>query len=113
LGRTEKEAATYNEEPLEAQPMAVVENDIENEVAMYPLGENAYLDTNFLQAMGGLNDRGLAADGLCLVQLDGEFRYLKQWERHLADREQWVHLERGDLIQKKCDTLTCQMAVYK
>jgi hypothetical protein len=88
LGKVEKGAATYDKGPLEAQPMVVIENDIENKVATYPLGENMYLDTNFLQAMGSLNDRGLAADSLHLVQLDGEFRYLEQWERCLADREQ-------------------------
>jgi hypothetical protein len=67
LGKVEKGAATYNKGPLEAQPMAVVENDIENEVATYPLGENAYLNTDFLRAMGELDDQGLAADGLHLV----------------------------------------------
>jgi hypothetical protein len=30
--------------------------------------------------MGDLGDQGLAADSLCLVQLDSEFRYLEQWE---------------------------------
>jgi hypothetical protein len=56
LGRTEKGAATYDKGPLTAQPMAVMENDIEDKVAMYPLRENAYLDTDFLHAMGALND---------------------------------------------------------
>jgi hypothetical protein len=88
--------------------MAVVEDDIEDEVTTYPLGENVYLDTDFLHAMGELNDRGLAADGLCLVQLDGEFRYLEQWERCLAKREQDVHLERGDLLQRKHAALSHQ-----
>jgi hypothetical protein len=37
---------------------------MEDEVATYPFGENAYLDTDFLQALGGLDDRGLAAEGL-------------------------------------------------
>jgi hypothetical protein len=36
--------------------MAVVENDIEDEVATYPFRENVYLDTDFLQAMGELDD---------------------------------------------------------
>jgi hypothetical protein len=56
LGRIEKGAATYDEGPLTAQPMDVVEDDIEDEVAMYPLRENVYLDTDFLLAMGTLND---------------------------------------------------------
>jgi hypothetical protein len=84
LGRMEKGVATYDEGPLMAQLMAVVEGDIEDEVATYPLGENVYLDTDFLHAMGALNDRGLAADSLCLMQLDSEFRYLEQWERRLT-----------------------------
>jgi hypothetical protein len=105
--------ATYNEGPLEAQPMAVVGNNIEDEVAMYPLGENVYLDTNFLRAMRELNDQGLAVDGLHLVQLDSEFRHLELWERRLAEREQQVHLERGELIQKKCAALSHQMEIYK
>jgi hypothetical protein len=98
LGRTEKGVATYNEGPLMAQPMDVVEDDIEDEVATYPLRENAYLNTNFLLAIGTLNDQGLAADSLRLMQLDGEFRNLEQWERHLTKQEQDVHFERGDLI---------------
>jgi hypothetical protein len=43
--------------------------------------------------MGELDDRGLAAESLCLMQLDGEFRYLEQWERHLKIWEQAIHLE--------------------
>jgi hypothetical protein len=113
LGRTEKGAATYDEGPLMAQPMKVVEDNIEDEIATYPIGENAYLDTDFLQAMGTLNDRGLAADGLRLMQLDSEFRSFEQWEKRLAKREQDVHLERGDLIQWKRAALTRQMEVYK
>jgi hypothetical protein len=81
--------------------MAVVENDIKDEVATYPFRENVYLNTDFLQAMGELDDRGLAADGLRLVQLDGEFRYLEQWERCLVVQEQQTHLKRGELIQKR------------
>jgi hypothetical protein len=36
--------------------MAVVRDDLEDEVATYPLGENTYLNTDFLQAMGELDD---------------------------------------------------------
>jgi hypothetical protein len=77
LGKEDKDAATYDKGPLKAQLMAVVEDNIEDKVAMYLLGENMYLDTNFLQAMGELDDRGLAADGLHLVQFDSEFRHLE------------------------------------
>jgi hypothetical protein len=73
--------------------MAVVRDDLEEEVATYPLGENTYLNTNFLQAMGELDDQGLAAESLCLVQIDGEFHYLEQWERRLKIQEQAIHLE--------------------
>jgi hypothetical protein len=113
LGREEKGAATYNEGLLTAQPMEVVEDDIEDEIATYPIGENAYLDTDFLRAIGTLDDQGLAVDGLHLMQLDGEFRSLKQWEKRLAKREQDMHLGRGDLIQRKRIALTRQMEVYK
>jgi hypothetical protein len=47
--------------------MGVVRDDFEEEVATYPLRENAYLDTDFLQAMGELNNCGLAAESLRLV----------------------------------------------
>jgi hypothetical protein len=80
LGKEERGAPTYDEGLLVAQSMAVVRDDLEDEVATYPLGENVYLDTDFLQAMGELDDRGLAAEGLRLIQLDREFRYLEQWE---------------------------------
>jgi hypothetical protein len=101
LGKAERGAPIYDEGPLVAQSMAVVRDDLEDEVATYPLGENAYLDTDFLQAVGELNDRGLAAECLRLTQLDREFRYLEQWEQRLAKREGAIHLERGDLIQRK------------
>jgi predicted nucleotidyltransferase len=44
--------------------MKVVYDDIEDEVASYPLGEDTYLDMDFLQAMGNIDDRGLAAETL-------------------------------------------------
>jgi hypothetical protein len=113
LEKVDKGVATYDKGSLTAQPMKVMEDDIEDEVTTYPIGENTYLDTDFLQAMGTVNDRGLVADGLCLVQLDGEFRNLEQWEKHLAKQEQAVHLERGDLIQQKRAALTWQTEVYK
>ena len=33
------------------------------------MGEDAYLDPDFLKALGTMEDRGLAAEGLRLVQL--------------------------------------------
>ena len=41
------------------------------------MGEDAYLDPDFLKALGTMEDWGLAAEGLRLVQLDGESRHLK------------------------------------
>jgi hypothetical protein len=93
--------------------MEVVYDDIEDNVALYPLGEDAYLDTDFLRAMGNIDDRGLAAEGLRLVQLESEFHYLEKWQKRLETRERAIHLERGDLIQKKRDTHTQQTEVYK
>jgi hypothetical protein len=93
--------------------MEVEYDNIEDEVMSYPLGEDAYLDTDFLRAMGNIDDRGLATEGLHLVQLQGEFRHLEQWQKCLKKREQAIYLERGDLIQQKCATHAQQMEVYK
>jgi hypothetical protein len=93
--------------------MEVVYDDIEDEVTSYPLGEDAYLDTDFLRAMGNIDDRGLAAETLRLVQLESEFWYLEKWQKHLETREQAIHLEQGDLIQKKHAAHTKKMEVYK
>jgi hypothetical protein len=102
LGRaSQEEDARYDEGPLEAQPVEDVDEDMEEEVGHYPMGENAYLDTNFLQAMGTLDDRGLAAEGLRMIQAEGEFRALNQWEKRLSNREKDLHNERVDLIQQK------------
>jgi hypothetical protein len=93
--------------------MEVIYNDIEDKVVSYPLGEDTYLDTDFLWAMGNLNNWGLAAEGLHLVQLQGEFQHLEQWQKCLETQEQAIHLERGELIQKKHAGHTRQMEVYK
>jgi hypothetical protein len=112
-GKEEKGSIPYDEGTLTAQPMEVVYDDIEDEVALYPLGEDAYLDTDFLRAMGNIDNRGLAAESLCLVQLQSEFRYLEKWQKRLETREQAIHLEQGDLIQKKRAAHTRQTEVYK
>ena len=77
LGRADKEAPTYDEGPLHATEVSDNDNDMEEEVGEYPFGEDTYLDPNFLEAMGSIADRGLASEGLRLVQLDGERRFLK------------------------------------
>jgi hypothetical protein len=93
--------------------MEVVYDDIKDEVVSYPLGEDAYLDTDFLRAIGNIDDRGLVAETLCLVQLQSEFQYLEKWQKRLKTREQAIHLEQGDLIQKKHAAHTRQTEVYK
>jgi hypothetical protein len=92
-GKEEKGSIPYDEGTLIAQPMEVVYDDIEDEVASYPLGEDAYLDMDFLQALSNINDRGLAAETLRLVQLESEFQYLERWQKCLETREQAIHLE--------------------
>jgi hypothetical protein len=79
-GKDEKGDIPYDEGPLTVTPFDTIAEDIEDEVATYPFREDAYLDTDFLRAMGNLDDRGLAAEGLRLVQLQGEFRYIDQWQ---------------------------------
>lgn len=54
----------YDVGPLTAQPVNQVEDDFEQEVEHYPFGKNTFLDTNFLQVLGTLGDRELAAEGL-------------------------------------------------
>ena len=84
IGKEHMTSARYDEGLLTAQSVEQEEGDFEQEVGGYPFGENAYLDTNFLQALGTLGDRGLAAEGLRIIQLDGEQRALKQWEQRLT-----------------------------
>jgi len=64
FGRADKESPTYDEGPLHATKESDVADDMEEEVGEYPFGEDAYLDPNFLQAMGTIADRGLASEGL-------------------------------------------------
>jgi hypothetical protein len=80
-GKDEKGNIPYDEGPLTVTPWDTVPEDIEDEVVTYPFGEDAFLDTDFLRAMGNLDDRGLAAEALHLVQIQGEFRYLEQWQK--------------------------------
>jgi len=98
----------YDEAKLTTQPTEDVDDDMENEVSSYPFGENAYLDPGYLQALGTLGDRGLTAEGLRLVQLESEFRYLGWWEMRLADREHSITWEQGELIRKQQNALKHQ-----
>ena len=111
-GRADKESPTYDEGPLHATEVSEVDDNMEEEVGEYPFRENAYLDPNFLQAMGTLGNRGLASEGLCLVQLDGEKRFLDQWESRLKQREEAVHAERMDYIRHKEQTVKRLEDVY-
>jgi len=103
----------YDEGPLTSQPITDDPDgdDEDNEVTTYNFGEDAYLDPSFLQAMGSLADRGLATEGLRLVQLDGEFRHLDRWDKRLAARERATLVERGQLIKKTNDARDQQKAI--
>jgi hypothetical protein len=64
-GKDKKDDIPYDEGTLTVTPpMEVIYDDIEDEVMSYPFGEDAYLDTDFLRAMGNIDDRGLATEGL-------------------------------------------------
>jgi hypothetical protein len=63
-GKKEKDTPTYDEGPLYAQEVNPVDNDFEAQVVSYPWGEDTYLDTNFLQALKTIGDRGLMAKEL-------------------------------------------------
>jgi hypothetical protein len=115
--KKEINSPTYDEGPLQALPIDAwdndpIEDDFEHEVEAYPFGESAYLDTQSLQAIGTLGDRGLAADGLRLVQLDGEFQHLIQWEKRLAERERELVKKRGYLLEKQCKAVDTQKGVF-
>ena len=98
IGKEHITSTWYDKGPLEAQPMTTIEDDFEDQVGCYPFRENAYLDPNFLQALGKLDDQGIAAKGLRMIQLEEEGRALKQWEKRLTYRENQLHQERVDLI---------------
>jgi len=112
LGRADKEAPMYDEGPLHATEVPDVNDDMEEEVGEYPFGEDAYLDPNFLEAMGTIGDRGLASEGLRLVQLDGEKRFLKRWETQLKRHERAIHIERTDYIRCQEKIAKKQTDVY-
>ena len=109
LGTADKNEPVYNEAPLVAQPNPPEEDDH----TVYPFGENAYLDPEFLQALGSLEDRGLAAEALHLVQLDGKLQHLDHWEKGLKAQEQEVTKEKGELIQRQQTAFKKRKEVYK
>jgi hypothetical protein len=117
-GRDQIDAPVYDEGPLEAQPYDEkwedpIIDDFEDEVKHYPFGEEAYLDTHFLQAVGTLRDRGLAGDLLRLSQFDGEFRHLTSWDKRLGEQERNLVKERGEFFEKRRKLLDNQAAVQK
>ena len=111
IGKEHMTSPHYDVGPLTAQPVNQVEDDFEQEVEHYPFGKNTFLDTNFLQVLGTLGDRELAAEGLWMIQLDSERRALKRWENQLTKRENQLHLKWVDLIKthdqlnKRCDDI--------
>ena len=119
IGTNDADGPVYDEGPLNARPHEWGISDEDQEIIgdegqqalQYNIGENAYLDPDFLKAMGEMDDRGLAAEGLRLVQLDGEFRHLKHWERKLTDRERANTLERGELIHRQTAAVNKQKEI--
>jgi hypothetical protein len=78
-----------------------VDDNIESSIVDYPFDENSYLDPQFLTSMGNKEDRGLAAEGLRLVQLDTDTRSLNKWEQRLTKLEAFVHQERIKYMAKR------------
>jgi hypothetical protein len=108
----------YDEGPLEAQPYndreeEPITDNFEEDVLHYPFGEEAYLDTHFLQVVGTLGDRGLAGDLLCLSQFDGEFRHLNNWDKRLGQQECNLIKEWGEFFEKWQKLLDNQATVQK
>ena len=112
VGTEGANAPVYDEGPLNALPRPWMGGEEDQGVQKYNIGEDAYLDPDFLKALGTTDDRGLAAEGLRLVQLDGEFRYLKHWEKKLANRERANVMERGELIRKQNEATKKQQDIY-
>ena len=117
-GRNQVGAPIYDEGPLEAQPYKEdaeepITDDFEEDVTHYPFGEEAYLDTQFLQAVGALGDRGLAGDLLRICQCEGEFRHLEAWDKHLGQQERNLLKERGEFFEKRRKLLDKQAAAQK
>ena len=113
LGTEGANAPIYDEGPLNALPRPWIDGEEDQGVRRYNIGEDAYLDPDFLRAMGTTEDRGLAAEGLRLVQLEGEFRYLKHWEKKLGERERANIVERGELTRKQNEATKRQNEVYE
>ena len=112
LGTKGANVPVYDEGPLNALPRPWLGGEEDQGVLKYNIGEDAYLDPDFLKALGTTEDHGLAAEGLRLVQLDGEFRYLKHWEKKLAEQE-WANVvERGELIRKQNEATKKQRDIY-
>jgi hypothetical protein len=101
LTRVDCEGAVYDNGPLMALPRMDINDEIETSIIEYPFDENSYLDPQFLTLMGNKEDRGLAAKGLCLVQLDADMRSLNKWEQRLLKLEAFVHQERIDHMAKR------------
>jgi hypothetical protein len=113
LGTEGANTPIYDEGPLNALPRPWIGEEEDQGVLRYNIGEDAYLDPDFLRAMGTTKDRGLAAEGLRLVQLEGEFRYLKHWEKKLGEREHANIVERGEFIRRQTEATKRQNEVYE
>ena len=114
VGTEGANAPFYDEGPLNALPRPWINGDEDQGVRKYNIGEDAHAGTpDFLKALGTMEDQGLAAEGLRLVQLDGEFRHLKHWEKKLAERERANIMECGELIRKQNEATKRQGEIYE
>ena len=67
----------------------------------YGVGGDAYLNSQFLVALGSLADQRLNAECLRMVQAECEKRSLERWEGHLEARERALLTERQGYQQAK------------
>ena len=100
------DAAAYNEGPLHSQPVEIMleeeeDHTLDPEGKEYIYGENTTLDCTFLTALGSLLDRGIAAENLRLVQLEGEERALQRWEQELRAQETSLTRQRNRYYEAK------------
>ena len=103
----------YDEGPLNALPRPWIGDGRRSRGPKNIISGKTPISTpDFLKALGTTEDRGLAAEGLRLVQLDGEFQYLKHWEKKLAERERTNIVERGELIRKQNEATKKQRDIY-
>ena len=102
ISNADREGAPYNEAELVTQPVDNIEEDVKEGVGgEYGVGEDAYLNSQFLMALGSLADQGLNAECLRMVQAECEKCSLERWKGHLEAREKALLTERQGYQQAK------------